>query len=94
MLSEGSGKSNVKDEARKEDRINEPGKYRKKGWQEKMNATEQSKNLDKYLADEIEVAKRYMAIENERKRKTNGISKSLIMDWCLQCLFICESNAA
>lgn len=53
MLKKGSGKSNVRCEARKEERRNESGRHRKKGWREKVNRTEQSKNLDKYLGDEI-----------------------------------------
>ena len=44
-----------------------------------MNRTEQSKNLDKYLADEIVEMKRDLSIDNERERKMNGIGKNLIL---------------
>ena len=53
MLKKGSGKSNVKDEASKEDRRYESRKIRKNEWWKNSNATEHSKNLDKWLANEI-----------------------------------------
>ena len=53
MLKKGSGKPNVKDEVRKEERRNKSRKHRKKGCQEKANKIEQSKNMIKWLADEI-----------------------------------------
>ena len=40
--------------------------------------TEQSKNFDKHLADEITAMKKGLAIENERERKMR-IGKSLIL---------------
>ena len=79
MLKKGSGKSNVRCEERKEDRRNEYGKFRKKGWLEKVNRTEQSKKIDKELGDEISEMKRNLEIDNERESKMNVIGNSLIL---------------
>ena len=53
LLKKGSRKSNVRHESRKEERRNESGKHQKKGWREKVNDAEHSKNLDEWLDDEI-----------------------------------------
>ena len=79
MLKKGSGKSNVRCEERKEDRRNEYGKFRKKGWLEKVNRTEQSKNLCECLADGIACMKRDLAIWNERESKMSRIGKGLTL---------------
>ena len=72
ILKKGSGKSNVKDEAMKEER-----KHRRKEWQEKSNAPKCGKNLDKWLADEIKSAKKDEE-KYELKRIMSGKGRSLI----------------
>ena len=81
-------------EAKKEERRKESGKHQKKGWWENTSETEQSKNLDEFLADEIAAIKRELTIYNERESKMNVIRKSLILHLCLQFVIKCESNAA
>ena len=79
MLKKGSRKPNVRYELRKEERRNESGQHRKKGWREKVNRTEQSKKIDKELGNEISEMKRNLEIDNERESKMNVIGNSLIL---------------
>ena len=79
MLKKGSGKSNVKDEARKEERKHESRKHRKKEWRWKQNASKCVKNLDKWLADEVKCMKKEEAKCDERERKMSGNRRSSIL---------------
>ena len=50
MLKKGNGKSNMKDEAMKEERKHEPQKHRKMEWWEKSNASKCGKTwMNGYL---------------------------------------------